>query len=63
MIATTPAPINVKNSAPTHGGERLGFGLGGGCRLCRLERLLGMRQDDIRSPGPLWGGAGPILDR
>jgi hypothetical protein len=59
MIAAIPAPAKEKKRPGTHGGDCFGLGLGGGCRLCRLERLFGMRRDDIRSPGQgaLGGGA------
>jgi hypothetical protein len=51
MIAAIPAPAKEKKRPGTHGGDCFGLGLGGGCRLCRLERLFGMKRDDIRSPG------------
>ncbi|MEA2507851.1 MAG: hypothetical protein QOH48_2469 [Actinomycetota bacterium] len=50
MIAAKPAPIKVKNSAPTHGGDCFGLGFGGGCRLWRLERLFGMDSNDRARP-------------
>jgi hypothetical protein len=42
MITTTPAPINVKNKAPTHGGECFGLAFGGGCLRTLLDLLFGM---------------------
>lgn len=45
MIVMIPASSNVKNSAPTHGGELFGFGLGGGCLRTRLDLLFGMARD------------------
>ncbi len=41
----TPAMSNVKNKAPTHGGELFGLGFGGGCLRTRFDLLFGMVRD------------------
>ena len=43
MITMTPAAINRKNRGPSHRGDDLGFGFGGGCLVTLLDRLFGMR--------------------
>jgi hypothetical protein len=42
MSVTNAASNNVKNNTGTHGGERLGFTLGGGWRGLLLDRLFGI---------------------
>ena len=46
-MSVTSAAINkVKNNKVTHGGDRFGFTLGGGCRGRLFDRLLGMAESN-----------------
>src|ERR671919_276016 len=45
MMISAPHRSVVKNSAPTHSGDCLGFAFGGGWRGLRFDRLFGISAD------------------